>query len=212
MSDQLPPSTADRRPGLAGVGIVILAAGASTRLGRPKQLLRLDGRTVLQHVVDAAEAVQPDRVVVVVGYAGREIEASLAPGHHTIVHNPAASRGQSTSLAAGLGALDEHIGRAVILLGDQPRIDPDVIRRVAVGDGPIRRARYRDRPGHPVAFDAALWPELIMIAGDRGARDLLRQTVHPIHEASVDADAPLDLDTDADARALGVADTPPDRH
>ena len=191
--------------------VVVLAAGASTRLGRPKQLESLDGRPLLRHVVDAAALARPDQLVVVLGHHGAAIAAALADAPGEIVHNPDARAGQSTSLAAGLAAVRADIERVVILLGDQPHVDPGVIVRVAEGEGPARRARYRDRPGHPVALDRELFGRLELVSGDEGARSLLRELSDQVREVHVDADAPLDLDTEEDARALGVRRASPPR-
>ena len=190
-------------------GVIVLAAGASSRLGRNKQLVELDGRPLIRHVVDAAVVAGPAQVVVVVGHDADAIAAAIGDAPCQLVFNAVAEQGQGTSLAAGLGALGPTITRAVVLLGDEPRVDPVVIACVATGAGPIRRARYRDRPGHPVAFDRELWDRLQMLSGDEGARRLLRERPHQIRDVVVDANAPLDLDTEADARALGVHEPPP---
>jgi molybdenum cofactor cytidylyltransferase len=169
----------------------------------------LDGRPLIRHVVDAAVVAGPVQVVVVVGHDSDAIAAAIGDAPCQLVFNAVAEQGQGTSLAAGLGALGPTITRAVVLLGDEPRVDPVVIACVATGAGPIRRARYRDRPGHPVAFDRELWDRLQMLSGDEGARRLLRERPHQIRDVVVDANAPLDLDTEADARALGVHEPPP---
>ncbi len=201
-----------RSPGVARevrFGIVVLAAGASRRLGRPKQLEVLDGRPVLRHVVDCAAATEPDQLVVVVGHMADAVAAVLHDAPCEVVHNQRAADGQSTSLAAGIAALRTDIDRAVIVLGDQPRLDRAVVAAVAAGEGPIRRARYRDRPGHPVAFDREVWENLRQLTGDEGARSLLGDLSNSIRDVHVDTDAPIDLDTDADARALGTQGAAP---
>lgn len=190
-------------------GVVVLAAGSSTRLGRTKQLVELDGRPLIRHVIDAALAAGPTQVVVVLGHDADAIAAAIGDAPCELVRNDAARDGQATSLAVGVRALDQNIVRAVVVLGDEPRIDPVVIACVASGAGPIRRARYRDRPGHPIAFDRALWHRLQMLSGDEGARSVLLERPDQIREVYVDADAPLDLDTEEDARALGVHDASP---
>lgn len=189
------------------VGVLILAAGASRRLGRPKQLLRLDGRTLLQHVIDAASASGIAPIVVVLGHAADRIAASLQlPEQVRIVVNADHATGQASSLVAGLSALNGDVERAVVLLSDQPRISEAAIRNVAFGTGPIRRARYRNGVGHPVAFDRSVWPWLFECAGDQGARTVI--AAHPglVVHVDIDGDVPVDVDTDDDARAVGVSD------
>ena len=178
---------------------VVLAAGTSSRLGRPKQLLPLQGKPLTQHVVDATIAAGLDEVVVVLGHAAEEVEAGLElPPPARAVVNPDYEAGQSSSLRTGLRALGPDVKAAVILLGDQPGIQFDVIRRVVrvyedTGD-PVVRASYEGKLGHPVLFDRKLWSELQQVEGDRGARDLL--AAHPEWVATVEVkgDPPGDVD------------------
>ena len=185
---------------LSSVGVVILAAGSSRRLGRPKQLLELEGKPLLQHVIDAVGAVGVGQIVVVLGHAADQIQAALTlPQHAKVVVNLDHARGQGSSVRAGLDRLSPHMGRAVILLGDQPRVAPDAIRAVAEGTGPIVRAVYRGTPGHPVAFDRDVWAELATTAvGDQGGRELLRRDPQRVHEVALDQPSPLDIDTEDD--------------
>ncbi len=178
---------------------VVLAAGTSSRLGRPKQLLPLQGKPLTQHVIDATIAAGLDEVVVVLGHAAEEVKAGLElPPQARIVVNPEYEAGQSTSLRTGLGALGPDVKAAVVLLGDQPGIKANVIRSVVdayrQSGGPVVRASYEGKPGHPVLFDRKLWSELQQVEGDRGARDLL--AAHPEWVATVEVkgDPPGDVD------------------
>jgi molybdenum cofactor cytidylyltransferase len=216
--------------------VIVLAAGRGARFGSTKQLTRFHGRPLVAHAVVAAHAAGAGRVVVVVGAdAQRVATAARSGGEVVVVHNPDHAAGQSTSLAAGIGALlaeDPEAGRqgvlggqgghpatgtddpraavevAVLVLADQPGIDPDTIRRVvaalaAAPDRDAARARYTDGPGHPVAFRRSVWPQLVTITGDRGARDLL-ETLSVV-EVEVAGAAPRDVDTPADLDGLGDA-------
>lgn len=186
---------------------IVLAGGMSSRLGRPKQLLPLEGRPVLQHVVDAARDAGLDEVVVVLGHRADDIAAAvqLPPGGRTVL-NPRYAEGQSTSLAAGLAAAAPSSKAAVVLLGDQPRIGADVIGRVVETyretGAKVVRAWWGGRPAHPVLFDRSVWEAVRAVQGDRGARDLLN--ANPDWEVRVDAgDAvPGDLDTWEDYERL----------
>ena len=183
--------------------MLVLAAGSSRRLGRPKQLLDLEGRPLLQHVIDAAVAAGSEQIVVVLGHAEREIRAAIAlPPSAVVAVNPDFATGQASSLRVGLAALAEPVARAVVLLGDQPRVSPEVIRSVANAPGPIARATYGGVPSHPVAFDQALWSELRAVEGDRGARDVLASHVGEVTFVEVSGTPPVDVDTDADYRRL----------
>lgn len=194
------PTPSVRHPAVAAV---ILAAGSSRRLGRPKQLVTIGGRPLLQHVLDAAIAASVGEVVVVLGHRADEILAALDLARTVrVVRNEAHETGQATSLAAGLSSLGEGIERAVILLGDQPDVAVADIAAVAGDDHPICRIRYADESGHPVAFDRDLWARLLGIRGDRGARDLIAASPELLGEIAVPGPAPRDVDTEADVASL----------
>lgn len=182
---------------------VILAAGGSARLGSTKQLLPLEGRPLLQHVIDTAAAADLNPIVIVLGYRATEIEAALElPGPAHIVLNPDYTKGQATSLRAGLSGLATDVRAAVILLGDQPGIATGAIREaVAVYErtkGPAVRSFYRGRPGHPVVLDRAVWPALMTETGDRGARELLAEHPDWVVRFERDEEPPADVDTQED--------------
>lgn len=186
---------------------VILAAGASTRLGSPKQLLPLAGRPLLQHVIDAAAAAGLQPIVVVLGHRAADIETVLElPDDASLVENPEYAEGQASSLRAGLASLPDQVAAAVILLGDQPRIRPavidDVVRKWESTRGPVVRTLYRGRPGHPVVLDREVWSDVMAERGDRGARDVLAEHPEWIVSLERDEDAPLDIDTREDYERL----------
>jgi molybdenum cofactor cytidylyltransferase len=183
----------------ASVGVVILAAGSSRRLGRPKQLLPLDGAPLLQHVIDAADAADVGEIVVVLGHLADDIAANLAlPPVARAIVNPDHSTGQASSLRAGIGALHARRDRAVVLLGDQPHVSSAAIRAVADAADPIARAAYCGTPGHPVAFRRSVWPELLAIEGDQGARAVLVTYADQTHIIEMGGHQPADVDTEAD--------------
>jgi molybdenum cofactor cytidylyltransferase len=167
-------------------------------MGRPKQLLELDGRPLLQHVVDAAAGARLRETVVVLGHEADAIaEALVLPEGARAVVNPDYARGQSTSLRAGLEALDAGADAAVILLGDQPRMTPEQIARVVdafyASGAPLVRSLYGKTPGHPVVVARSEWAALREIGGDKGARDLLKASTRSLE---VDMGPPLlDVDT-----------------
>ncbi|MEA2433906.1 MAG: molybdenum cofactor cytidylyltransferase [Actinomycetota bacterium] len=163
------------------ISAIILAAGASTRLGQPKQLLDIDGRPLLQHVVDAAANAAVDEIVVVLGHESDRIaEALRLPSTARVVVNPDYMRGQSTSLLLGLRSLDPLSDAAVLLLGDQPRLPATAIDAVIdaflKGGSPIVRAIWDGTPGHPVVVARAEWAGFEALTGDTGARDVLRDS------------------------------------
>ncbi len=185
---------------------VILAAGGASRFGGVKQLAPLDGRPLLEHVVDAAFGVPAlEDVVVVLGAAADEIEAAVDLGDARVVRCDAWATGMAASLQAGVAAVDPGVDCALVLLGDQPRITPQVVAMVLdYADGPrVRgvRAAYDGVPGHPVALRRPLLDLVPTLTGDAGARALLRGPGVRLVEAAHLCD-PLDVDTPQDLQAL----------
>ena len=183
------------------VGIV-LAAGMSRRLGRPKQLLMLDGIPLIAHVIDRALASTLDEVVLVTGAHGAEVRAAVGDRNVRFVHNPDFLEGQGTSLAAGITALDADVDAAVVMLGDQPGISPEVIDRTIKArresGAPVVMARYGNQRGHPVLLGRELFPELRNLAADTGGREIVRDHQDSLVLVDGGTDAPPpDVDTEA---------------
>ena len=191
------------RPFVSGV---VLAAGASTRMGRPKQLLPLAGRPLLQHVVDAALASSLDEVIVVLGHCADEVEAALTlDGHARAVRNPDFGEGQITSLRCGLAAVKPDARAAAILLGDQPSLRGEAIDEMLAAflAAGARAARpvFPDaggRPGHPVLLAREIFRELQPLRGDQGARTLFEEKRPGVLEVAVAGEPPPDIDTPDD--------------
>jgi molybdenum cofactor cytidylyltransferase len=184
---------------------VVLAAGSGTRFGGTKPVAELDGRPMVGHVLEAARAGGVDRCVVVVGHDADEVAAAVAEATDVeVVVNPDHARGQATSVRAGIAAVarDPDAATAVVLLADQPGIDPAVVRQVvaALEDGAdLARASYDDGPGHPVAFPRRTWSRLTdELTGDEGARQLFDHLdiAHVLVPGPMppDVDRPEDLD------------------
>jgi len=170
-------------------------------MGRPKQLLDLGGRSVLQRVLDAAVSSPLDAMVVVLGHAAEEVAASLRlPANAGLVINEEFAEGQSMSMKAGLRAVEPQSAAALFLLGDQPEVRPEAIAAVVGayrgGAGPVVQASYAGRPAHPTLFDRSVWAELEAAAGDEGARGVLAR--HPRWRSVVEVGGtpPADIDTE----------------
>ena len=186
---------------------VILAAGASSRLGRPKQLLELDGEPILRIVVRSALASRLEEVILVLGAHAEEIAGAMGDLGQRVVENPDFREGQSTSLRIGLSAVASRADAVLFLLGDQPEVDPAVIDRVIEAfertSRPIVQPVYGTTPGNPVLFARAVFPELLCVAGDQGARSLIRGRLEGVERVTVsDGRPPSDVDTDEDYQAL----------
>ena len=185
---------------------IVLAAGTSSRFGRTKQLLELEGKPLVQHAVDAATAAGLDEVVVVLGHDAERVGASLLlPASGRTVLNPSYEAGQSTSLIAGLNAAGPESDAAVVLLADQPGITPQHLRVLIdtfeAGRPSIVRLRFHDGPG-PALLSREVWDEARRLAGDTGAREII--AAHPgwVKEVEVDSDAPTDVDRPSDLDRL----------
>ena len=182
------------------IGGLVLAAGAATRFGAPKQLAELDGRPLLEHSLRTMTAAPVGRVVVVLGSHADEIVAAVDLHGADPLVCPRWEKGQAASLACGLAEL-ASCEAVVVTLGDQPRISPDAIRRViAARNGAAAvRATYGGDPGHPVLLEQELFEPLRNVSGDRGARNLLLSVqVHDVPcddlGGGEDVDTPAELD------------------
>lgn len=194
------------------VGGVILAAGRSTRLGRPKTGLMLEGRTLLQHAIDNALAARLAEVVVVLRAdddAGRAAVASRSEARLRAVPLDAPAQ-QSHSLRAGVAALDPRIDAAAVLLADQPGVDGASIDRVIdaavhspqAAVRPVHIHAGRRTPGHPVVLKRSLFAAIDALTGDQGARALLQRDDVALDEIEWPTAAPLDVDTPEDWKRL----------
>ena len=184
------------------IGGLVLAAGAATRFGRPKQLAELDGIPLLEHALGTITASPVGRVVVVLGSAADEIAAAVDLHGADPMVCARWEEGQSASLACGLAEL-ASCEAVVVTLGDQPRVSPDAIRRViaARNGASAVRATYGGEPGHPVLLEHDLFEALRDVSGDRGARNLLL-SVPVLDVPCDDLGGGEDVDTPAELDAL----------
>jgi molybdenum cofactor cytidylyltransferase len=204
----------------ARIGCIVLAAGQSTRLGQPKQLLLVSGRPLLERTLDLARGTAFEPRIVVLGAYADDVERAINLRGWRVVRNPRFADGQATSLRAGLDALPADVDGAVVLLGDQPLVPSWLIDELTARFDPNAhvavRPRYADGPGNPVLLGRELFPELLALAGDVGAREVLRRHAGRIAELDISArPAPRDVDTLEDYQqllldwaALGAPDVP----
>jgi molybdenum cofactor cytidylyltransferase len=187
------------------IAAIVLAAGASTRMGRQKLTLPLgDGRPLVRVAVERVVAAGLDDVVVVTGRESEAVASALQGLAVRMAHNSRYADGQSTSLRAGLDALAPGTEAAVVALGDQP-VDPRVIRRLVATfqatHRPIVAPVYRDGRGNPVLFASSVFDELRRVEGDRGGRPVIAREPERVAEVPVDAPMPADIDTPEDYEA-----------
>lgn len=184
------------------VAAVVLAAGESTRLGQPKQLAPIAGRPALAYTLDALRKTSVDKIVLVLGHRAAEIRAALDLAGVAVVHNDAYADGQSTSVIAGITALGTDVGAALMVVGDQPLLDPAVVEAVLDAyrrtGGPFVVPVYADGWGNPVLLARGVWQYLDGLKGDTGARPILRKQMDMVLEVPVPGPAPDDIDTPDD--------------
>lgn len=192
------------QPAGGRLGGLVLAAGAGTRLGRPKALVELDGRLLVERAAGTAARLC-DPVVVVAGAAGDRVveEVDRRLPFAEVVVNEDWERGMGSSLEAGLEALRGRCEAALVLLVDQPGIGEAVLSRLVEAwregaEAVVATFEGRQRP--PTLLDASVWDEVLdEVRGDRGARRWLR--AHPERVVAVacdDCGDPTDIDTPGD--------------
>ena len=191
-------------------GAIILAAGASTRMGQPKQLLPFSGRPLLVHAAEAALAAGAWPVVVVLGAHAEKIRPALARLPVLVTENSTWPEGMAASIRAGittLGQFSRTLDAALLALCDQPAFSATVIAQLIAAQRATGRsivaARYHGRHGAPALLLREHFPALAALTGETGARDLLNGSTDRV--AAVDLPALAhDIDTPADYAALSA--------
>jgi molybdenum cofactor cytidylyltransferase len=194
---------------------ILLAAGESRRMGYPKPLLTIDGKTFIEKISATMLAVVPRLVVVLGAHADRIRRAIVRDNRIVIVENLNYSRGQLSSLKIGLDAVQSDAAGAIVHLADHPMVRVGSFR--AVVDSfertrkPIVIARSSGQRGHPVIFDRSIFVELQNAPEGEGARHVVNADASRVEY--VDLDDPgvnLDLDTPADLARAGLSIPPRD--
>lgn len=192
----------------ARIAAIILAAGQARRFGSPKQLLDWQGQPLLRHVILQALAAPVAEIVVVLGAHMVQIAPMVHGLPVTLTVNHAWTQGMSGSVKAGLQALRVEPDAAIFLLADQPLITPDLIRRIIEVHARTRAGivapRAGERPGNPVLFARALFPELMQLTGDQGGRAVMRTHRGAIHWVEADERVIFDIDKPGDLTQRGV--------
>ena len=188
---------------------LVLGAGGSERLGRPKQLLAYGEGTLLGHVVGVARACPFDQRVVALGGAADDVRESVDLAGAEVVVNDAYGTGCSSSIAAALRAVDPRCDVLVLMLGDQPGVSAATVAALLTGrgDAPLAVCRYDDGRGHPIAFARDTFGALADLHGDKGVWRLLDRRAGDVAEVRVAGPTPLDVDTPEDYEAVLAAAT-----
>ena len=186
------------------VSAIVLAAGASLRMGSPKALLKLSGKTFLQHIVDVLASAGVHDVVIVLGANANVIKTQLHWFRGTVVTNNDWNSGMLSSVIAGLGALGRPgVEGALFCPVDHPLITKevveDLVQAFSASQKQIIIPTYEGRRGHPVIFHSSLFPELIAAPMDTGARAVVHNHEKDIAQVTTDHEGVIiNIDTPED--------------
>lgn len=197
-------------PGRLQPAALVLAGGASQRMGRPKALLDLGGETFVARLIRVVTRVGASPVVVVTGVHDAAIRLALATSDAPVrlVHNPAGDRGQLGSLLVGLDALESAHAEAVLVAPvDVPGVREDTVAALVEAwrrtRAPVTRPSFDGRHGHPVVFDRAVFADLVKAPPDQGARSVVRGLGAAVVDVPVgDEMVAFDVDTPEDYERL----------
>ncbi len=188
--------------GTEAVAGLVLAAGGSRRLGRPKQLLPYGDGTLLDHVLGTARACRFDQLICVLGGSSEDVRATVDLRGADVVVNREFGTGCSSSIATALSTVDPRIDVLVLMLGDQPGVRPETVATLLAGrgDAPLAACRYESGRGHPLAFARSTFGDLATLHGDKGVWRLMDRS--DVVEVVVPGAVPRDVDTWADYEAV----------
>jgi molybdenum cofactor cytidylyltransferase len=184
---------------------LVLAAGGSRRLGEPKQLLPYRSGTLLDHALETARASGFDQLIVALGGSAGEVRSRVDLSGAEVVENADFGEGCSSSIAAGLSAIDPRTELLILMLGDQPGVTPATVRALIAGCGAnavLAACLYDDGRGHPLAFGRAVFDDLRELQGDKAVWKLMEGRPGEVVEVRVPGRIPRDVDTRADYEAV----------
>jgi molybdenum cofactor cytidylyltransferase len=185
---------------------LVLAAGGSSRLGRPKQLLPYGDGTLLGHVLATACNAPLDQLIVAVGGSANEVLDSIDLRGADVAVNEQYGEGCSSSIAAAIPLVDPEADVLVLMLGDQPGVTAATVCGLLQGRGeaPLAVCRYDDGRGHPFAFGREMFGELAQLHGDKAVWKLLEQRADLVREVPMPGRIPPDVDTWEDYEAVAA--------
>ncbi|MBV8990436.1 MAG: nucleotidyltransferase family protein [Solirubrobacterales bacterium] len=181
------------RPPVTGL---VLAAGGSKRLGRPKQLLPFGSSTMLEHVLATARSCRFQQLLCVVGGTDA-VRGTVELAGVQVVENPQFGEGCASSIAAALSVVDPRSELLVLMLGDQPGVSAEIVATLLAGRGaaPLAACAYADGRGHPLVFTRSMFGELASLHGDKGVWKLLDRHAGEVVDVPIEGSIPRDVDT-----------------
>jgi molybdenum cofactor cytidylyltransferase len=183
---------------------LVLAAGGSRRLGRPKQLLPFGPATLLDHTLSTARHCRFRQLLVAIGGAADDVRAGVDLSGAEVVVNDGYQAGCSSSIAVAMAAIDRRADLLVLLLGDQPGVTSETVAALVAGRGDAALAvcRYDDGLGHPFCFSRDLFETLQGLHGDKAVWKLVAAGGDAVAKVHVEGPVPIDVDTWADYEAV----------
>ncbi len=189
----------------AYISIILLAAGGSSRLGRPKQLLKFGPTSLIRKLAEEAIACLADEVIVVVGAEADKMRKELERFDLRIVENKNWETGLSSSIKVGLKAASSRSDGVLLMLCDQPYTGRyllnEIIERFQSTGAPVVASEYEQTVGVPALISKSLFPELMRLRGDSGAKSVLLKQMEKLEKVSFPKGA-VDIDTSGDLEAL----------
>lgn len=188
--------------------IIILAAGASTRLGQPKQLLKYNDTNFIQHAIDEALAAGPQKVLVVLGSEAEKISEQLNKRQANVLYNKNWEEGIASSIREGLQQsllISANVDAVLLMVCDQPYVNAALLKNIVnqhmESGKPIVASQYKDTLGTPVLFHKSLFPDLLKLKGDTGAKKILMDNKEQVQAVRFPL-GDIDIDNMADYEML----------
>ena len=188
--------------------IIILAAGASTRMGQPKQLLKYNDGNLVQHSIEEALAAGAQKVLVVLGAGAEQISEKINKRHANVLYNKNWEEGIASSIREGLKQsllLSANIDAVILMVCDQPYVNAALLRNLVhhhMESGKhIVASQYKDTLGTPVLFHKSFFPELLKLKGDTGAKKILMENKEQVQAVRFPL-GDIDIDNIADYEML----------
>jgi len=186
------------------IGLILLAAGASKRLGKPKQLLQFNGETLLQRAVKTALASDCHPVIVVFGANAEKLIGEIEEFDIEVAENPNWENGMGTSVQIGMESLSKNYPNAsgvVLMVCDQPFVSVDLLKQLSenfrLTNAPIVACSYEDTIGVPALFSRQFFPELMALKADNGAKRIIFEHRENVFKIPFEAGV-IDIDTEQD--------------
>lgn len=193
---------------MTNCAVIILAAGSSSRLGRPKQLLPYNGKSLLENAVDVANDSIAEPVIVVLGANAEKLEKEIIEKKVHIEENKEWQEGMASSVRCGITALmriGPSVDAAIIMVCDQPFVSPELLNELINQQKntgkPIVTSQYENAIGPPALFYKTIFPELLKLKGDGGARKIIEQRKDDVSTVSF-IKGSIDIDTEADYKTI----------